>query len=126
MRPTMSSQHKRSTIVAASSSTADRADARFGERLWSALHVDDLSLLSRNGGLPVSRLAMPDKADPAYYTVTAIDVSGRLADRSALVALAWQPGHAVAMSVLQGAVVVVSSRDGLRAVTRQGHLRLPA
>ncbi|WP_141715022.1 AbrB/MazE/SpoVT family DNA-binding domain-containing protein [Micromonospora rhizosphaerae] len=77
-------------------------------------------------GLPVPRLATPPNRGSIYYTVTAIDVWGRLADRSPLHRLHWRPGLSLAVSITQGAVLVIPHRDGRHSVTRQGHLRLPA
>jgi hypothetical protein len=57
--------------------------------------------------------------------VTTIDGRGRLADRSPLQVLQWRSGLRVAVSVVSGAIVIVSQRDGAHAITRQGHLRLP-
>jgi hypothetical protein len=62
----------------------------------------------------------------AYYTVSAIDVWGRLADRSPLRVLQWRPGHPIAVSVVRETVVIVARHDGHESITGQGHLRLPA
>jgi len=90
------------------------------------LHLDDLSPQTPRRGLPVSRLVMPDRGSSTYYTVTAIDVWGRLADRSPLLTLHWHPGLPISISLTENAVIVVSHRNGRHTVTRQGHLRLPA
>jgi hypothetical protein len=55
-----------------------------------------------------------------------MDSRGRLADRSPLATLGWQPGLPVAISVITGGILVVASPDGRHEVTRQGHLGLPA
>lgn len=122
----MSTPYRRPTAVSTSTSTNYRPDSAFVDQLWSALHLDDLAPRTPHSGLPVARLKRPERGNSTYYTVTAIDVWGRLADRSPLLALDWQPGLSIAMSVTQGAVVVVSRRDGRHTITRQGHLRLPA
>jgi hypothetical protein len=98
-----------------------------GDRLWSALHVGEQSPLPPTRGLPVARLVSPADNGSTHYVVTAIDVWGRLADRSPLRTLQWRPGLSVAMSVVHGVVVVIASRRATQqAITRQGHLRLPA
>ena len=108
------------------SSTGLRHDASFVDQLWSALHPEAGSKETPHLGLPVPRLATPPNRDSTYYTVTATDVWGRLADRSPLQRLHWQPGLPLAVSIAQGAILVIPHRDGRHTVTRQGHLRLPA
>jgi hypothetical protein len=55
-----------------------------------------------------------------------MDARGRLADRSPLTALGWQPGLPVTFRIITGGVLVVADPNSQYAVTRQGHLRLPA
>jgi hypothetical protein len=62
----------------------------------------------------------------AYYTITTVDGRGRLADGSPLRLLQWGPGLRLKLMVALGAVVVAAHPDGREAVTKQGHLRLPA
>jgi hypothetical protein len=40
--------------------------------------------------------------------------------------MGWEPGHPVAVTLAAGAIMVASRPDAREAVTRQGHLRLPA
>jgi hypothetical protein len=122
----MSTTYGRPAAVTSQSSTAARPGDSVGDRLWSAVRSDEPAPRAPSQGLPVPRFADPVTGASTYYTVTAIDVWGRLADRSPLQALRWQAGHPVAISVVQGFVVVISRPDGRNAVTRQGHLRLPA
>jgi hypothetical protein len=75
-------------------------------------------------GLPLPRLTLPGPTSSAYYVITTMDGRGRLAVRSPLRILQWQPGLPIAVSVLHGAVVLIH-RDGPQTITRQGHLRLP-
>lgn len=103
-----------------------RGDASFVDQLWCALHSDAGSEQTPRLGLPVPRLATPSNRVSTYYTVTAIDVWGRLADRSPLQRLQWQPGLPLAVSITQRVALVVPHRDGRHAVTRDGRLRLPA
>jgi hypothetical protein len=97
----------------------------FGDELWSALAAGRRSRNLGASGLPVARLALPGRSSSTYYTVTTIDGRGRLADRSPLRKLRWPPGLPIAVSVVSGAIVVVSRSDGRELITRQGHLRLP-
>ena len=80
----------------------------------------------RFGGLPLPRLSGPMRETSAYYTITTVDGRGRLADGSPLRLLQWGPGLRLKLMVALGAVVVAAHPDGREAVTRQGHLRLPA
>jgi hypothetical protein len=108
------------------SSSSLRHGASFVDQLWSALHPEAGSEQTPRLGLPVPRLATPPSRDSTYHTVTAIDVWGRLADRSPLQRLHWQPGLPLAVSITQGAILVIPHHDGRHTVTSQGHLRLPA
>jgi hypothetical protein len=79
-------------------------------------------------GLPVTPLLTYPPETDAHYAVTAVDARGRLADASPVRKLAWAPGTPVALHVVRGQVVVATRRStpGRHAITRQGHLRLPA
>jgi hypothetical protein len=83
---------------------------------------------ARIGGLPVTPLLVYPPEIDTHYVVTAVDARGRLADASPVRQLAWAPGTAIALHVVRGQVVVVSrtSASDSYAITRQGHLRLPA
>jgi bifunctional DNA-binding transcriptional regulator/antitoxin component of YhaV-PrlF toxin-antitoxin module len=76
-------------------------------------------------GLPLAPLSVPTPAPSLYYTVTPVDARGRLADRSPIRALGWQPGQPITITVLQQSIVVTPQPGGA-SITRQGHLRLPA
>jgi len=78
-------------------------------------------------GLPVARLE--GKRRPAryrYFVATTVDSRGRLADRAPVKALGWTPGMSVTISVDPTTAVIVVRRSGPSAITRQGHVRLPA
>jgi len=78
-------------------------------------------------GLPVGRLISAGPRTSVCYSLTKIDDRGRLADRSLLRVLRWQPGQPVELTVLPaGVVLVASGAPGGHAVNGQGHLRLPA
>ena len=61
-----------------------------------------------------------------YWTVTTVNERGRVADSAPLKGLGWAAGTPVTFVMIPAAGVVVVRRGGPGAVTRQGHLRLPA
>jgi len=77
-------------------------------------------------GLPLPALFSPLPTTSLYCVVTPIDDRGRLADRSPIRAMKWQPQQPLTISITQGIVVVVAQSDGAECVTRQRHLRLSA
>jgi hypothetical protein len=121
----MSSSDKRSTSSSAGSPPTD-AQRPYVDRLWSALRINEPMPGALGHGLPMPRLHRPQESNAMHYSVTAIDSDGRLAARSALMALGWRPGLAVDVSAIQGVLVVMPQEDGAQAINRQGHLRLPA
>jgi hypothetical protein len=76
--------------------------------------------------MPLPCLNWPTVGDSTHYAITAIDASGRLADRSPLAVLRWPAGLHVTFAIMQGAVAVTADREARQTITRQGHLRLPA
>ncbi|WP_344412148.1 hypothetical protein [Amycolatopsis minnesotensis] len=76
--------------------------------------------------LPTATLLEPAQSGTLYFVVTTIDSRGRLADRSPLRVLGWTPDCTITITALGRAVIVVTRSAGPDAVTRQGHLRLPA
>lgn len=58
--------------------------------------------------------------------VTSVDYHGRLGDRLPMRVMGWEPGHPVAVTLAAGAIMIASRPDAREAVTRQGHLRVPA
>ena len=124
--------HDAEPVVTKSASRRDQEighpDGRrhFGDRLLSSLTLDGPVETSPLPGLPVPPPWRPPGPASAYYTVTAMDTWGRLADRSPLTTLGWMPGLSLAMRVTPSAVVATHDPEGHQAVTRQGHLRLPA
>ena len=111
-------------------------EAEAGRQLTAADSLADLVLSTlgpetdqqraRPSTLPVARLVSPLQRSTAYYVVSAIDVWGRIADRSALRMLHWRAGLRISVSVVQAAAVIVPRHDARESITRQGHLRLPA
>jgi hypothetical protein len=78
--------------------------------------------------LPLAALPSLRPVDAVMYGMAAMDVHGRLSDRSVLGALSWVPGTTVGVEVEDGiggaAAVVVPGGSG--RITPAGHLRLPA
>jgi hypothetical protein len=78
-------------------------------------------------GLPVARLTAARRSSSVCYALTKIDDRGRLADRSLIRVLRWEPGRLVQLTVVpEGAVLVASGAGGRHWINGQGHLRLPA
>ncbi|WP_143234473.1 AbrB/MazE/SpoVT family DNA-binding domain-containing protein [Paractinoplanes atraurantiacus] len=61
-----------------------------------------------------------------HYALTACDRQGRLADRSAINALGWEPHQRVAIEVGAQRILVQPDDSARQALTREGFLRLPA
>jgi hypothetical protein len=84
----------------------------------------------RRAALPLPGLSPASaQADPRpgkVYGLSAVDDRGRLADRAVWRALGWTPGTRLQIRVAGGLVVVDADPGGAFAVTRQGHVRLPA
>lgn len=113
-------------FAAREASACTTSGASLGGQVWAALQPGDAARTPPLG-LPLPGSPPPTGSPAAHYTVTAMDARGRLADRSSLAALGWQPGLPVCFRVITGGVLVVAAPDGgPSAVTRQGHLRLPA
>lgn len=80
----------------------------------------------RGTGLPVAELHTATRDQSVCYGFSTMDARGRLANRSPLRALAWEPGQRLAMSPANDYVVAAPCRTGTAAITRQGHIRVPA
>jgi hypothetical protein len=63
-----------------------------------------------------------------HCVVTPIDARGRLADSSPARILGWAPGHPISITVIpqDGGQIIDVRPGGPNAITRQGHLRIPA
>jgi hypothetical protein len=63
-----------------------------------------------------------------YCVVTPIDARSRLADGSPARVLGWAPGHPISITAIpqDGGQIIGVRTGGPNAVTRQGHLRIPA
>lgn len=95
-------------------------------RLTRAAESDRSTGLLDHVGLPLAPLSEPTPRPTQYFTVTPIDARGRLADRSPIRALGWQPSQPITITVIRHAIVVTAHAAGAESITRQGHLRLPA
>lgn len=100
----------------------DRLRSVLGLDANAGIRIEATALEHR--GLPVAQLRSPARESKTYYVVTSLDRRGRLGDRSAMRILGWDPGHAVAVTLAAGAILVTSRPDSPEVVTRQGHLRL--
>lgn len=72
----------------------------------------------------MARLDRRAAESTSRYVVTAVDVRGRLGDRSGLRAMDWAPGHRISVHVTAEMAIITGRADGPSAITRQGHLRL--
>jgi hypothetical protein len=76
--------------------------------------------------LPIARLIDTAPANADRVVVTSMDLYGRLADRTPILALNWHPGTHIEFGVNPEAGTIVVRRGGTGRVSRQGRLRLPA
>lgn len=106
--------------------SADSSAELFSDRLLSTLRLAQRQDTGGRRGLPLPHLERPTVSSSSLYVVTAMDVWGRLADRSPFRALQWGHDIPLALSVVHGAMVILPKPAGKHLVTRQGHLRLPA
>src|SRR4051794_196053 len=99
----------------------DRYDAETHLRNTQATSV-------RPATLPLPYLIPLSAAAQFYCAVTPVDARGRLADRSPLRILKWSPGQPISIIISPAHVPRLSAfgHTAPHAVTRQGHVRLPA
>jgi hypothetical protein len=95
-------------------------------QLAKALDSADMDQRSPVAGLPLGTLFAPLPASSLYCAVTPIDDRGRLADRSPIRAMKWQPGQRLTLSVTQGMAMAAPQPNGAECITSHGYLRLPA
>jgi hypothetical protein len=79
----------------------------------------------RQGPLPVPRLSAL-RARSTVYGFAAVDGRGRIADGAVVRAMGWVAGTRLDIRESAGVVLVSHGRQGVFALTGQGHLRLPA
>ena len=84
------------------------------------------SASSRRRPPPLAKLE-PNRATNAHtvYAVTAVDKSGRVADRSIVRALGWTPETRLEIRERSGIILARAAGDGVHRIDDQGHLRLP-
>lgn len=86
----------------------------------------------RPAGLPGTRRPLPlppvppPRTTTAVHGLAAVDRRGRIADRTVLHALGWQPGTRLAIRETHRLLLIQADAHGVFSVTNQGHLRLPA
>jgi len=80
----------------------------------------------RNRPLPLPAVpAGPAPMTDATYALSAVDKSGRVADRSIVRALDWPPGTRLDIRVRTDVVVVCPAADGICMVDDRGYLVMP-
>ncbi|WP_426513344.1 hypothetical protein ACPPVO_23640 [Dactylosporangium sp. McL0621] len=77
-------------------------------------------------GLPMPAVPALHSTGDVYCAITTVDGSGRLADRSAVRVLGWEPGDRFDIAVHAGGARAVSTDVGRLRVAANGHLRLPS
>ncbi|WP_446219985.1 hypothetical protein [Micromonospora sp. IBHARD004] len=76
--------------------------------------------------LPVPALESGSpRATDAVYALSAVDKSGRVADRSIVRVLGWGPGTRLDIREQAGIIVARPAVDGVHCVGDRGHLHLP-
>ncbi len=91
------------------------------------LTVDDQS--ARTGGgrrrRPTLAKVPQPRCSSLAYSLSAVDVNGRIVARTALQAMGWSAGDRVQMSLKAELIVVTADTAGTESLTAQGYLRLP-
>jgi hypothetical protein len=64
-------------------------------------------------------------ASQSAYALSAVDKSGRVADRSIVRAVGWSPGTRLDIRERAGVIVVGPTPDGSHCIDDRGHLHLP-
>lgn len=77
-------------------------------------------------GLPLIDLLDTHEDRTRYCAATTVNDRGRLADQTPLKVMDWPPETPITISMLPSAGIIIVRRTGPDAVTRQGHLRIPA
>jgi hypothetical protein len=77
------------------------------------------------GPLPIQGLVAPPSDAAALYAMSAVDKSGRLADRSIARVLGWRPRTRLDIREHDGLITIRPAADGVHYVDDRGHLRLP-
>ncbi len=76
--------------------------------------------------LPVPALdSGSSRAADTVYALSAVDKSGRVADRSIVQALGWMPGTRLDIREQAGIIVACAASDGVHYIGDRGHLHLP-
>jgi bifunctional DNA-binding transcriptional regulator/antitoxin component of YhaV-PrlF toxin-antitoxin module len=65
------------------------------------------------------------RATDTVYALSAVDKSGRVADRSIVRVLGWGPGTRLDIREQAGIIVARAAADGVHCVGDRGHLHLP-
>lgn len=77
-------------------------------------------------GMPMVRIPRPERSSLLLFVMTAMDHRGRLAERSALKHLGWQPGTPISIRIVDSCVLLIQAGQGAHSVTGQGYLRIPS
>jgi hypothetical protein len=80
--------------------------------------------LSVRPSLPLLKLSAK-RVGTAVYGFCTLDARGRIADRSIMVALGWEPDERLDIRVSRGLIAVFADRRGIFRVTTQRFVHLP-
>jgi hypothetical protein len=76
--------------------------------------------------LPVPALdSRSSRVTDTVYALSAVDKSGRVADRSIVRVLGWVPGTRLDIREQAGIIVACAAADGVHCIGDRGHLHLP-
>ena len=104
----------------------DRPRDQRREQVVPALVPTRRSPRTQRAGLPIAPLVNLARKTSMCYALTTLDNCGRLADRSLVRGLRWEPGHRIEITAVpQAAMIIVSGIGGSDAINGQGHLQLP-
>jgi hypothetical protein len=109
-------------VVAVTTSVVPPVIPRTGQ----ARHAGTGSSGRRRAPLPVPALDPGSaRAVGIVYAVSAVDKSGRVADRNVVRAMGWAPGTRVSIRERAGTIVVAPDLGGVHRIDDRGHLLLP-
>lgn len=104
----------------------DKKRVPVADQLATVLTSAKAETSTDTAGLPLVRLFSPLPAPSLYCVITPVDNRGRLADRSPIRAMKWQPRQSLTIFAAPGMAVIVAQPNGVECITVRGHLRLPA
>src|SRR5689334_11813454 len=93
--------------------------------LTNAASAQGATKQAARGPLPLPTFTVR-RTRRTVYAMAAIDYNGRLADQAIVRVMGWEPGTRYTIQEHGGLLLVDANPRGVFAVTRQGHLYIPA